>query len=300
MVFMPQIRRRYPLSQLVHDLHIGPAFFGRLDDLGAGENDAVADPVMADVIHFIMMGDREDDIGHGGGRRHKQVGNGHKIEVLECLVGVLAVRPGDHGIRAHAVISPDGIRFACQDGPAEERWRDGHQPRDDSITGADHVFAFIRNQIGTDERPQAHDLRIAGIDVASRHFQVAADRHQAGQRPDGVKGVDVVFDGITPLQGSRLCFRVHPGSPLDRFGGNPGDFRHFFRGILFDMRSQFGEAIRVFLHEILVIEPFFTDNIHDPERQRLGRARTKLEPEIGLLGQFDPAGIDDNDLGPLF
>ena len=86
----------------------------------------------------------------------------------EGFIGERAVRPGHHGIGAHAVVAPDGIGYPFEDRLAEKGRGDRHQPRDDAVVGADHLLALVGDEIGPDEFAQSHDLRVVGIDVAAR------------------------------------------------------------------------------------------------------------------------------------
>ena len=104
------------------------------------------------------------------------------------------------------------------------------------------------------------------------HFEVSADRHEADQGAGGIEGVDVVLDGIAPLEGRRFRRGVQPGGLADRVGGNPGDLGDLFRGILFHMPGQVFEAVGVFFDEILVVERFLDDDVEKAQGQRLGRS----------------------------
>jgi len=138
----------------------------------------VADAVVADVVHLELMGHGKDDVRHGGGGRHEEVGNGHEFELPECLIGLFTVRPGHQGVGAHGVVAPDGIGDILEDRPAEEGGRDGHEPGDDPVMAADHLLGLVGNKVRPDKLPQTHDLGLIGIDVASRHLEVPADRHK--------------------------------------------------------------------------------------------------------------------------
>ena len=297
MVFVPQLRRGDPLAQLVHDLHVGPAFLRRFDDLRAGEDHAVADAVVADVVHLVLVGHGEDDVGHGGRGRHEDLRDGDEIEALERLVGKPAVGPGDHRIRAHPVVAADGIGRPLQDGLSEIRRGDGHEPRDNAVMGADHLRALVGDEVGADKRGQAHDLGVTGVDVAAGDLEIPGDPHQAGQGAGGIEKVDVVLDGVAPLQGGGFGLGVHPGGLADRLRRHPGDPRNVFRGVLLCVLRQLVEAVGVLLHEILVVKTLLADDVDHGEGQGLDRPGPKLEPEVRLFGQLGPAGVDNDHLG---
>ena len=195
----------------------------------------MADSVVADIVHLVLMGDGEDNVGHGGRRRHEEVRHGHEIEVLEGFVRNPAVGPGDHWIRAHSIITPNGVRLAFQNSLAEKCRGDRHQSRDDAIVGAEHLLALVRNQVGADERSQSHDPGVPGMDVPAWDLEIAGDSHQTGQGAGGVEEVDVVLDGVSPLKGGGLRFGIHPGRLSDRIRGDPGDLRDLLGRVLPDM-----------------------------------------------------------------
>ena len=65
------------------------------------------------------------------------------------------------------------------------------------------------------------------------------------------------------------------------------------------MLRQIVEPMGVLFDKFLVVQSFLEDDVDDPEGQGLGRTGTQLEPEVGLLGQLGPAGIDDDQLGAV-
>src|SRR5208337_1045932 len=127
------------------------------------------------------------------------VRNGDKIEFHKHLVGEGAVGPGHQGIGAHTVVSPDRIRIAIKHGFSEIGRRYSHQSWNDSTVSADHLIALIRNEVGSYEFAKPHDFRFMGIDITAGHFEIPANCHEAYEGAGGVKGIDVMLDGITPL-----------------------------------------------------------------------------------------------------
>ena len=72
------------------------------------------------------------------------------------------------------------------------------------MMSADHLFPFVWDKIGSDKWSQPHDLWVFGLYVAARDIKVTAYCHQAGQCPCNVKGMDIVFNWISPLDDCRL------------------------------------------------------------------------------------------------
>ena len=55
--------------------------------------------------------------------------------------------------------------------------------------------------------------------------------------------------------------------------------------------------MRVLLHEFPVVEALLADDVYDRQGQGLGRAGAQLEPEVSLLGQLGPPGVDNDHFG---
>ena len=54
---------------------------GWIDYLGPGENIAMAEPVVADIIKLKVGGSRQHNIGETSSRCHEYIGEGNKIEL---------------------------------------------------------------------------------------------------------------------------------------------------------------------------------------------------------------------------
>jgi len=135
-----------------------------------------------------------------------------------------------------------------------------------------------------------------GLDVAAGNIEIARDRHKADQRPGRVEGVDVVLDGVSPLDRRRFGGGVSPGGEADLLGGHPGAFLHLFRGVGRDMGGQLREPLGPFLHEFPVVKTLFDDYMNEAQRQGGIGTRTDLEPVLGLFCQVDATRVDDDEL----
>jgi len=164
--------------------------------------------------------------------------------------------------------------------------------------GAEHFLALVGNEVGADKLPQPHDLGFQGVDRSPRGtFEVSADRHQAGEDAGGVENVDVMLYRVAPLKDRGLSLGIHPGGPTDHVGGNPGYLLYLRGRVRLGLPHQVLEPVSVLFHESLVVKRLLPHDADDPQGERLGRAGTKLEPEVGPPGKLRLAGVDDDHPG---
>ena len=227
---------------------------------------------MADIVKLELTGDRQDDIRHRCRGRHEQIRHGQKIEFRECLIGLAAVGVGQHGVAAHHVGRPDRVGNILQDGLAEKSRGDGHEPGDDTMMSADHLFGLGGNEVGPDQRSQSDNLRIMGLHVAAWNIEVAADCHQIDKGAGRIEGMGVMLDGVSPLNDGRFGLGIEPGGLTDQVGRHPGDFRNFFGRVCFDMLGQLRESVGPLLYKLLIIETFFNDDVQKSQGQGVIRS----------------------------
>ena len=133
--------------------------------------------------------------------------------------------------------------------------------------GAYHFLAFAGNKISANKGPKFYDLWIAGLNIAAGDIQITTDGHQIDQSPCCIEGMDIMFDGISPLDNSGICFGIPPSRLPDEIGGHLCDFGHLFRRIFFHMLRQVAETIGPFLNKVPVIQRFFNYNIYETQSQ---------------------------------
>jgi len=192
------------LAQFVDDLEVGPALLRWVHDLGSGQDVAVTEAVMTDIVEFEGGGCGKHDVGEGCRGGHEDVGDGKEVELHEGIIGHSALCIGKERIGPLHVGALDGVGDPFQDRPSEIGGRHGHHLRYGVKGGVEHLRSLGGHQIGSDELTQTHDVGVVALNVAPLDVEVAADGHETEDGPHRVKDVDVLLDGIAPLDGRRM------------------------------------------------------------------------------------------------
>ncbi len=110
---------------------------------------------MPDVVEFKMGGCGQNNIGHGGRRRHKNIRNSQKFELHEGFICFGAAGIHQQGIGALKIGCLYGVWGFFQDGFSEKCSRNGDKLGYDPVMGRYHFFNFIGVKIQTDKFSKA-------------------------------------------------------------------------------------------------------------------------------------------------
>ena len=121
------------------------------------------------------------------------------------------------------------------------------------------MFVFIGHQVGPDKGAQSGRRPLAGVDVAARLVQIAAQGHQADQGPADVEVGRTLLHAVAPLQGGRIGPGVESGGPANFPGFQSGPVGRVLGPEGGDHLGQLIEAMAVLLDKRTIDQILFNN-----------------------------------------
>ena len=220
-------------------------------------------PAHVNIRHLVVLqpaGSREQDIRHLGGGGHKHIGHHGEIHLFKRLGRPDGVGLIKQGIAAHDEESFHGVRLAGLDGFQQvTRVYDG--PIEYFVFAAsEHLLLYLRCN------PFVQRQTLLAVDgmrpdtggrhqwnITPGHVEIAGDNGKTVHGTGGLESIDILVDGVAPLDTCRPGGGVKPRRRPDFFRGNPGYIRHPFRGIFRHSLSKVFKPHRPFFDEVFIV-----------------------------------------------
>ncbi len=136
--------------------------------------------------------------------------------------------------------------------------------------------------------------------VSPGNVQVACNCHETREQTCAISTVEGLLRGHSPVDARGLCGGIHSRRFFNEFLFHPGNLLYHLKGVLLDPLYKGLPAIDILGYKLLIVEPLLDDDVVEAHGQGCIGTRTKLEPEIGLIGEKALSGIYDNQLASLF
>ena len=246
----------------------------------------------------------QEDVGELGRLVHEQILDHQAVELAQGLVGVVEIGLGQHGVLPHHVHGADGAVEAAfghlgDDEPGLARRPDA--PRALEAREARRRVVSIARQIGGDGARVAAALDIVLAtqrrDAGAREAHLTGGQREIEQRVRIGRPVRVLGDAHAPDQARARegRSRVPARRPRDILSRHAGDLF----GVLERVGGEGGgpglEPFGARADEVEPGQPLVEDELGHGVEEGHVRAGAFLEPEIGLVAQLDPLGIDHDE-----
>ena len=134
-------------------------------------------------------------------------------------------------------------------------------------------------------------------DLASRYIEIAGDGHEVYGYLPVLHTIGLLISCQAPLDSGGLCRRVHASRLVDQLHGNIANLRSLLGGHRCDTLGKLLEAIAPVLHEIVVVEILFDDDVAHRHTECRIRTRAKLQMNISASRKPRDTRINDNETG---